>query len=55
MDEVIYNFEIHHDENEYETSISSIDIIDAIYGVMDIYKDLLNIYLTEDEFYIIGE
>lgn len=53
--ETIYSFEIHYDKKEFTTSISAIDIIDAIYGVMDIYKRELGIDLTEDNFVLIGE
>ena len=55
MAETIYGFEIHTDKGQFETSISSVDIIDAIYGVMDIYQEALDTYLTADNFVLIGE
>jgi hypothetical protein len=55
--ETIYEFEIHYGEEIYGTSISAIDIVEAIYGVLDIYKynAILGFDLTEDNIVLISE
>ena len=53
--EKTYEFEIHFDGKEMETSIGATDIVSAIFNVIDEYRLYFNIELGVDNFVLIGE
>ncbi len=53
--EKTYEFEIHFNDQEMVSSVGALDIIEAIYSVLNNFKETYNVDLEADNFILIGE